>query len=177
MKKIYIIIIIIVICLLIAFIYKLDNKTNNEKNKLSSYNFIKDTISNEKDWDEKSVIEQFMGFEYNNNHYSSTDMEMNVDYIKAQIETTSIIGCENFEYMHEKQITLYAIKDISTKDAVAVKFEDDENYYVYVNSTKDDTSHEESEIIKYDKKTNTTTPVEISNTNGDSFSPGFDPTK
>lgn len=62
--------------------------------------------------------------------------------------------------MHKKQITLYSIKDISIKYAVAIQFENDENYYVYINSEEANDSYNDSTIYKYDKETNTTSTIE-----------------
>ncbi len=173
MKKIYIVIIIIVICVLIALIYRLDNKHN----KLSNYNFVKDSISNEKQWNEKDINEQFIELEYNNSIYLSSDMKINADDIKKKIDTTNIIGHESFESIHKEQITLYSIKDISVNCAVAVKFENDENYYMYANPAYEDNSNKDTTIFRYDKNTNTTITVETSTTSEDSFSSSFEPIK
>lgn len=157
MKKICIIIISILICILITLIYILDN---NENNKLSNYNLVKDSISNDKQWNEKELNEQFVELEYNNNIYLSSDMKINADDIKKKIDITNIIGYESSELIHKEQITLYLIKDISINNAIAVKFENNENYYMYVNATYEDTSFKDTTIFKYDKNTNTTIPVE-----------------
>lgn len=175
MQKKYIVIIIIAICMLITLICKIDNKQNNQK--LGSYNFVKDTISNEKEWNEKNINEQFSELKYRNSIYLSTDMKINNDDIKKKIDITNILGSEDFEAMHKKQITIYSIKDISVNYAVAVKFENDVNYYVYINPKKADDSNNDSTIYKYDKSTDTTTPVEITKTNKDSSSSGSNPIK
>lgn len=177
MKKIYIIIITIVICLLIALIYRLDNKHNNGNNKLSSYNFVRDSISNEKQWNEKDKNEQFLELEYNNNIYLSSDMKINSDDIKKKIDTTNIIGYESSDSIHKEQITLYSIIDISVNCAVAVKFENDENYYMYANPVYEDDLNKDTKIFRYDKNTNTTIPIETSTTSEDSSSSSFEPVK
>ena len=100
MKKKYIVIMIIVICILIALIYGLTNKKYN--NKLSGYNIIKDSVSNEKVWDEKSIIEQYAELEYNNSIYLSTDLKMNLENIDKEKHVTNIRASENSESMHKK---------------------------------------------------------------------------
>ena len=77
MKKRYILIIIIFI--LIALIYGLANTKDNDK--LSNYNIIKKSVSNEKDWDEKSLTEQFTELVYNSRIYLSTDLKINSENI------------------------------------------------------------------------------------------------
>ncbi len=156
MKKRYILIIIIFI--LIALIYGLANTKDNDK--LSNYNIIKKSVSNEKDWDEKSLTEQFTELVYNSRIYLSTDLKINSENIDKEKDVTNIIASEDSESMHKKQITLYSIKDISIKYAVAIQFENDENYYVYINSEEANDSYNDSTIYKYDKETNTTSTIE-----------------
>lgn len=175
MKKKYIVIIIIVICILIALIYGLTNKKYN--NKLSGYNIIKDSVSNEKVWDEKSIIEQYTELEYNNSIYLNTDLKMNLENIDKEKHVTNIRVSEDSESMHKKQITIYSIKNISINYAIAIQFENDANYYVYINSKEADDSINYSTIYKYDKNTNTTTSIESIKKNEDGFSAGSEPIK
>lgn len=177
MKKIYIVIIIIVICLLVTLTYKSDNKSQNENNMLIGYNIVLDSISNEKEWNEKNINEQFAELEYNNSIYLSSDMKINVEYITQKIDVTNIIGYESSDNIHKKQITLYSIKNMDINHAVAVKFESDENYYMYVNPLYEDDSIIDSVIFKHDKNTNTTTIVETYENNSDSYSSGSEPIK
>lgn len=94
-------------------------------------------------------------------------MKINTDDIKKEIDTTDIIGSEDSETIHEKQVKLYSIKDISVNCAVAVKFEDDENYYMYARYAYKDDLNKDTTIYRYDKNTNTTIPVETSTINED----------
>lgn len=78
MKKKYIVIsIIIAICIIISLLYRLNDKKIN--NKLSNYNIIKESISNDKNWNEKNAIEQFTELEYNNRIYLSTDLKIDLE--------------------------------------------------------------------------------------------------
>lgn len=139
---------IIVICLLLVLIYK---KEINSTNKASSYNLVKDSISNEKQWNEKKINEQYIELEYNNGIYLSSDIKINANDIKKKIDTTYIIGYENAETIHKEQIILYSIKEKPVNYAVAVKFENDESYYMYVNLIYEEDSNRDTTIFKYDK--------------------------
>ena len=102
-------------------------------------------------------------------------MKINNDDVKKKIDITNIIGYEDSDSIHKEQVTLYSIKDISENCAVAVKFENDEEYYMYANPLYEEVINTDTTIFRYDKKTDTTTPVETFETNKDSSSPGSDP--
>lgn len=138
---------------------------------------IKNSISNEKNWDEKTIIEQYTELEYNNSIYLSTDLKINSENIDKEKDVTNIIASEDSESMHKKQITLYSIKDISINYAVAIQFENDSNYYVYINLKEIDDLNNDSTIYKYDKKTDITTTIESTKNNEDSASADFEPVK
>lgn len=148
MKKICIILVIIVI----ALIYIISNNYNKYNSDFNSYNFIKNSISNEKKWDEKDIIEQFNELLYKDAIYCSTDKKIDKNDIKKYIDTVDIRGWESSEILYKKQIELYLIKGMPKSYAVAVKFEDDENYYMYAKVS--DFPDDEEEIIMSTENTN-----------------------
>ena len=86
-------------------------------------------------WDEMSISQQFSLVQYNNNSYSSRITKISSDNIVKNIGSSILDGYDTYTgTTYSKSGELYSIKDISEKCAIAVKFEDDIDYYVYVNS-------------------------------------------
>ena len=86
-------------------------------------------------WNEMSISQQFYEVEYNNNKYSSRITKISKDKILKNIGNATLTGYDTYtETTYSKNGELYSIKNISEKCAVAVKFEGDEDYYVYINS-------------------------------------------
>ena len=86
-------------------------------------------------WNEMSISQQFYEVEYNNNKYSSRTTKISKDKILKNTGNTTLTGYDTYtETTHSKKGDLYSIKGIAEKCAIAVKFEGDTDYYVYVNS-------------------------------------------
>lgn len=86
-------------------------------------------------WNEMSISQQFGGVEYNNNKYSSKIVKISKDNIIKNIGNATLTGYDTYtETTYSKKGDLYSIKGIAEKCAIAVKFEGDTDYYVYVNS-------------------------------------------
>lgn len=86
-------------------------------------------------WEEMSISQQFEEVQYNNNVYSSKITKISKDNILKIIGNTTLIGYDTYtETTYSKRGDLYSIKDIDEKCAIAVKFEGEADYYVYVNS-------------------------------------------
>lgn len=86
-------------------------------------------------WNEMSISQQFGEVEYNNNKYSSRIAKISKDNIIKNIGNTTLTGYDTYtETTYSKKGDLYSIKGIAEKCAIAVKFEGDTDYYVYVNS-------------------------------------------
>lgn len=82
-----------------------------------------------------SISQQFYEFEYNNNKYSSRITKISKDKILKNIGNATLTGYDTYtETTYSKKGELYSIKSIDEKCAIAVKFEGDTDYYVYVNS-------------------------------------------
>lgn len=85
-------------------------------------------------WNEMSISQQYYEVEYNNSKYSSRTTKISNDSILKNIGNTTLMGYDTYtETTYSKKGELYSIKNISEKCAIAVKFEEDTEYYVYVN--------------------------------------------
>ena len=86
-------------------------------------------------WEEMSISQQFLQCEYSDNKYTSRITKISTENIENEIGTATLTGHDTYtktDYI--KNGNVYSIKDLSEECAIAVKFEDDINYYVYVNS-------------------------------------------
>ena len=86
-------------------------------------------------WNEMSISQQFNEVEYNNSRYSSRITKISNNNILKNIGNATLTGYDTYtETTYNKKAELYSIKDIEEKCAIAIKFEGDTDYYVYVNS-------------------------------------------
>lgn len=156
MKKSIIFIIIIAIILLITIFLRV----KFERYLLGDYIvIISDSNLIGKDWNEKNINEQFIDLNYNNRIYASTNKLIDQNDLNKQLDITSIICSETPEKMHKQLVRIFSIKNISKNRAIAIKFEDNDNYYMYSYYTN--VKNEKITILKYDKNTTTTNIVKI----------------
>lgn len=86
-------------------------------------------------WDEMSISQQFGEVQHNNNVYSSRIAKISKDNILKNIGNATLTGYDTYtETTYSKKGDLYSVKGIAEKCAIAVKFEGNTDYYVYVNS-------------------------------------------
>lgn len=86
-------------------------------------------------WDEMSISQQFYEVEYNGDKYSSRITKISNNNILRNVGKATLTGYDTYtKITYDKKAELYSIKDIEEKCAIAVKFEGDTDYYVYVNS-------------------------------------------
>ena len=86
-------------------------------------------------WNEMSISQQFNEVEYNNSKYSSRITKISNNNILKNIGNATLTGYDTYtETTYNKKAELYSIKYIEEKCAIAIKFEGDTDYYVYVNS-------------------------------------------
>ena len=86
-------------------------------------------------WNEMSISQQFYEVEYNGSKYTSKITKVSNNNILSNIGNATLTGYDTYtETAYSKKGDLFSIKDISEKCAIAVKFEGDTDYYVYVNS-------------------------------------------
>ncbi len=86
-------------------------------------------------WNEMSISQQFYEVEYNGDKYSSRTTKISDNNILRNVGETTLTGYDTYtKITYNKKAELYSIKDIAEKCAIAIKFEGDTDYYVYVNS-------------------------------------------
>lgn len=86
-------------------------------------------------WNEMSISQQFNEVEYNNSRYSSKITKISDNNILRNIGNATLTGYDTYtRTTYNKKAELHSIKDIEEKCAIAIKFEGDTDYYVYVNS-------------------------------------------
>lgn len=87
-------------------------------------------------WDEMSISQQYTEVEYNNGKYMSKSIKIPSEKILKNISNNSVIIGYSMDYntsKKSKNAKIYSIKGISEECAIAVKFDEDNSYYVYVN--------------------------------------------
>lgn len=114
------------------------NIVNNNTNTIWKVKYIKKEeaqplISENKQWEEKEIYEKFYKLTFYDNDYYSNKNKIEDSNIADFIETTKIIEYDDEKLEHESTINIYNIKNISNKCAIAVKFEHDNNFYIYTN--------------------------------------------
>lgn len=86
-------------------------------------------------WEEMAICQQFFEAEYRHERYSSRVTEISADMIGAALGTATLKGVDVYtEKEYTAAASLYAINGISDACAVALQFEGENDYYVYVNS-------------------------------------------
>lgn len=95
---------------------------------------ISESIARVPKWDEMSISQQFMQVQYNDNKYISKITQISSDNIQEYIGDSILTGYDAYtKTTYEQKGELYSIKNLSDKCAIAVKFEGDTDYYVYLN--------------------------------------------
>ena len=96
---------------------------------------IEESIATALKWDEMSISQQFIEVEYNNCKYTSRITKISSDKILKNIGNSILTGYDaHTKTTHSKKGELYSIKELSEECVIAVKFEGESDYYVYVNS-------------------------------------------
>ncbi len=137
---------ICIVCVAIIVFYKSDifmSKPNSIISKKDDWiikevqtkDFTNEDITVVPRWYEMSISQQFYEVEYNGSKYTSNITKISDNNILSNIGNTTLTGYDTYtENAYSKKGNLFSIKDISEKCAIAIKFEGDTDYYVYVNS-------------------------------------------
>lgn len=98
-------------------------------------NSIEESVATVPKWNEMTISQQFIEVEYNNSKYTSRITKILSDNILEKVGDATLTGYDTYSgTTYSKKAELYSIKDIADKCAIAVKFKEDNDYYVYVNS-------------------------------------------
>ena len=98
--------------------------------------YINDAIAVVPRWDELSINEQYNLFtlygSYFNSGFNSGGSTVSEDMLYGFLGNVTAQGYDIYEdKTYEKEASVFSIKNITEKGVVAVKFAEDENYYIY----------------------------------------------
>lgn len=86
-------------------------------------------------WEDMSVSEQFCWLEFGRLTYSSRVTELPPEQAEEELGEAALRGTDEYTgTTHQSNALIYTISGISSDCAVAVKFREYDNYFVYVNS-------------------------------------------
>lgn len=106
-------------------------------------------------WDELSNTERYAEFSWNGGEYSARVQKIDEENISTYLgQNITLVGYDykNNDIEHRTQVKLYSIEGLSTSCALAVQFEDDTDYYVYIsNSYQPETLGQFIEDLSLDK--------------------------
>lgn len=98
-------------------------------------NSIEESVTTIPKWNEMTISQQFIEVEYNNSKYTSRITKISSDNILRNIGSSILTGYDTYtKTTYSKKGELYSIKELSEECVIAVKFEGEPDYYVYVNS-------------------------------------------
>ncbi len=85
-------------------------------------------------WEYRSITGKYNSLEFLGNEYFSFSTQIGSDKIGENLGTAILSGYDDRNQIeHNINSTIYKIKDIPKKYIVAVQFENDNNYYEYIN--------------------------------------------
>ena len=85
-------------------------------------------------WDELEINEQYTRFEWQGYAYNSSTAEISAEKLGELLGETTASGVDEYtDERHEITVSVYPIDKISETTALAVKFPEDEKFYVYYN--------------------------------------------
>lgn len=85
-------------------------------------------------WKNLSIDKKYSNVSYRKSEYYNNSTKITGAHIGEKIGKVTATGTDPYNNeKHTKEVTIYEIKTISSDCAVAVKFEEDKNFFVYVN--------------------------------------------
>lgn len=126
----FLIFILIAIFLIVFF-----SKNNRWKTKkVYEQSLVQDSIAREIPWEEKTICQQFYSLEYNHNVYNARNIEIDDDRIEKELGMVTLTASDSInDIFYKKEANMYSIKEYNSNAIVAIKFEEDNNYYIYTN--------------------------------------------
>lgn len=99
-------------------------------------NVVMQSSAVELKWDEKTITQKFYSVYFMNNTYdSSNGTSISNDLIGQSLGTASLIGNDSYtDSDYTTTATVYEIKDYPTNCMIALQFEGDSNFYIYINT-------------------------------------------
>lgn len=107
---------------------------SNHKNFEQEYE-VENYLAYIKPWDKQSVSEQFSEVEIGDVMYNCRGVKISTDMLLDNMGNYTAHGFDEINQIrYTKSTSVYSVKDISSDCVVAVKFDDVEEYYVYINA-------------------------------------------
>lgn len=86
-------------------------------------------------WEDLTISQQFSLVNYNDNNYDSKNTKISSDMISQKLGTATLTGKDTYaNKVYNNNAEIYEIKNISKECAIALKFENTVEYYVYINA-------------------------------------------
>lgn len=90
-------------------------------------------------WEGAPLHEQFTGLEWRDATYGTTHETVDPDAISRRLGTVDAIGCDpKTRMIYRKTVACYAVADYAERHALAVYFEEEDLYYLYMNRSFSD---------------------------------------
>ena len=142
-KKTKVIYFLIAICIIIIAII-VNDKIINNKQEEERWSVKEVHVDNDDieiaigvvpTWENRSITEKFSSLEFLGNNYSSRHTKIESSLIGEVLGTAALNGYDTYaEKEHSIGATIYKVKDFPEKCVTAVQFENDTDYYVYINA-------------------------------------------
>ena len=143
MKKTKVIYFLIAICIIIISILGINKIINNKQEE--GHWIAKEVYVNEDNaeiaigvvptWEYRSITEKFSSLEFLENSYSSRHTKIESTLIGESLGTAVLKGYDTYaEKEHSIGARIYKVKDLPEKCVIAIQFENDTDYYVYINA-------------------------------------------
>lgn len=143
MKCFRIIFVFVAICLIIIAIVGVNKNIN--KNQDDTRWITKEVYVDSNDmqiavgavptWEYRSITEKFPSFEFLENNYSTRNTKIEKSFIEEKLGEAVLKGYDTYtEKEHSIGATIYKVKDFPEECVIALQFENDADYYVYINA-------------------------------------------
>lgn len=136
----FVFIAIFLIIIAIIGIDKIINKKQEEERWLVKEvhvdgNDIEIAIGSVPTWEYRSITEKFSSLEFLENNYNTRNTKIEKSFIEENLGTAILKGYDTYsEKEHSIDATIYSVKDFPEECVIAIQFENDANYYVYINA-------------------------------------------
>lgn len=143
MKCFRIIFVSVAICLIIIAIVGVNKNIN--KNQDDTRWITKEVYVDSNDmqiavgavptWEYRSITEKFYSLEFLENNYSTRNTKIEKSFIEEKLGAAVLKGYDIYaEKEHSIGATIYKVKDFPEECVIALQFENDADYYVYINA-------------------------------------------
>lgn len=143
MKCFRIIFILVAVCLIIVAIVGVNKNINKNQDDMRwitkevyiDNNDMQIAIDSVPAWEYRSITEKFYSLEFLENNYTTRNTKIEKSFIEEKLGAAVLKGYDtDSQKEHSIDATIYKVKDFPEKCVTAVQFENDADYYVYINA-------------------------------------------